>query len=46
VISVLDADPAVHAQLVALGFGGSVLRRGDGRYLPGRRSRGWRKLKT
>jgi bifunctional non-homologous end joining protein LigD len=46
VIDVFDADPAIHARLVALGFEGSVLKRRDGRYLPGRRSRAWRKLKT
>jgi ATP-dependent DNA ligase len=46
VIDVFDADPAVHARLVALGFEGSVLKRRDGRYLPGCRSRAWRKLKT
>jgi ATP-dependent DNA ligase len=46
VIDVFDADPAIHDRLVALGFEGSVLKRRDGRYLPGRRSRAWRKLKT
>jgi bifunctional non-homologous end joining protein LigD len=45
-IDVFDAEPTVHARLVALGFEGSVLKRRDGRYLPGRRSRAWRKLKT
>jgi bifunctional non-homologous end joining protein LigD len=46
VIDVFDADPAIHARLVALGFEGSVLKRRDSRYLPGSRSRAWRKLKT
>jgi ATP-dependent DNA ligase len=46
VVDVFDADPAVHARLLLLGFEGSVLKRRDGRYLPGRRSRAWRKLKT
>ena len=45
-IEVFDADPDVHARLLTLGFEGSVLKRRDGRYLPGRRSRAWRKLKT
>ncbi|MDX6678088.1 MAG: dependent ligase domain [Solirubrobacteraceae bacterium] len=45
-IDVFDADPIVHDRLLALGFEGSVLKRRDGRYLPGRRSSSWRKLKT
>ena len=45
-IDVFDADPDVHARLLRLGFEGSVLKRRDARYLPGRRSRAWRKLKT
>ena len=45
-IDVFDANPDVHARLLALGFEGSVLKRRDGRYLAGRRSRAWRKLKT
>ena len=46
VIDVFDADPVVHERLLALGFEGSVLKRRDGRYLPGRRSRSWCKHKT
>jgi hypothetical protein len=34
VIDVFEADPAIHARLVALGFEGSVLKRRDGRYCP------------
>jgi bifunctional non-homologous end joining protein LigD len=45
-IDVFAADPAVHECLLALGFEGSVLKRRDGRYLPGTRSASWRKLKT
>ena len=45
-IDVFDADQVVHNQLVTLGFEGSVLKRRDGRYLPGQRSRSWRKHKT
>ena len=45
-IDVFDADPHVHARLLGLGFEGSVLKRRDARYLAGRRSRSWRKLKT
>ena len=45
-IDVFDANPRVHERLVALGFEGSVLKRRDGRYLPGQRSRSWRKHKT
>ena len=46
IIDAFDADPVVHERLLALGFEGSVLKRRDGRYLPGRRSRSWRKHKT
>ena len=45
-IDVFAADPIVHDQLVTLGFEGSVLKRRDGRYLPGQRSRSWQKHKT
>ena len=45
-IDVFDADRVVHDRLLALGFEGSVIKRRDGRYLPGRRSQSWRKLKT
>ena len=45
-IDVFDADQGVHNQLVTLGFEGSVLKRRDGRYLAGQRSRSWRKHKT
>ena len=45
-IDVFDADPVIHDRLVTLGFEGSVLKRRDGRYLPGQRSRSWRKHKT
>lgn len=45
-IDVFDADPVVHERLLALGFEGSVLKRRDGHYQPGRRSRSWRKHKT
>jgi hypothetical protein len=45
-IDVFDADQVVHNQLVTLGFKGSVLKRRDGRYLPGQRSRSWQKHKT
>jgi ATP-dependent DNA ligase len=45
-IDVFDADRVVRDRLLALGFEGSVLKRRDGRYLPGRRSQSWRKLKT
>ena len=45
-IDVFAADRGVHEHLVALGFEGSVLKRRDGRYHAGRRSRDWRKLKT
>ena len=45
-IDVFDADPVVHDRLVTLGFEGSVLKRRDGRYLPGQRSRSWRNHKT
>ena len=45
-VDVFAADRGVHDDLVALGFEGSVLKRRDGRYLAGRRSPGWRKLKT
>jgi hypothetical protein len=45
-IDVFAADPGVHERLLALGFEGSVLKRRDGRYLPGTRSVSWRKLKT
>ena len=45
-IDVFDADQLVHERLVALGFEGSVLKRRDGRYLAGQRSRSWRKHKT
>jgi ATP-dependent DNA ligase len=44
--SVFAADPGVHDRLLAIGFEGSVLKSRDGRYLPGQRSRSWRKLKT
>ena len=45
-IDVFDGDRVVHDRLLALGFEGSVLKRRDGRYLPGSRSCSWRKLKT
>ena len=45
-IDVFAPDPGVHDGLLAIGFEGSVLKRRDGRYLPGQRSRSWRKLKT
>lgn len=45
-IDVFDADELVHKRLLALGFEGSVLKRRDGRYLAGQRSRTWRKHKT
>ena len=45
-IDVFAADRGVHDRLLGLGFEGSVLKRRDGRYLAGRRSRSWRKLKT
>jgi hypothetical protein len=45
-IDVFDANLVAHHRLLALGFEGSVLKRRDGRYLPGRRSCSWRKLKT
>lgn len=45
-IDVFQADPLVHERLVSLGFEGSVLKRRDGRYLAGQRSRSWRKHKT
>ena len=45
-IDVFAADRDVHDRLLALGFEGSVLKRRDGHYLAGCRSRSWRKLKT
>lgn len=43
---VFAASPAVHVELLQLGFEGSVLKRRDGRYRAGTRSPTWRKLKT
>ena len=45
-VHTLPAEIAVHEQLLALGFEGSVLKRRDGRYRPGQRSSSWRKVKT
>lgn len=45
-IDVFDASPAVHTELLQLGFEGSVLKRRDSRYRAGQRSQTWRKLKT
>jgi bifunctional non-homologous end joining protein LigD len=45
-VDVFAAEVSVHERLVALGFEGSVLKRREGRYLPGRRATGWRKVKS
>jgi bifunctional non-homologous end joining protein LigD len=43
--SVHAPNPEVHAQLVALGFEGSVVKRVESRYRRGERTRSWLKLK-
>ena len=45
-VHTFPAEIAVHEQLLALGFEGSVLERRAGRYRPGQRSTAWRKVKT
>ena len=45
VVSTLSADPATHERLVSIGFEGSVLKRQNSSYRPGR-VRSWRKLKA
>jgi bifunctional non-homologous end joining protein LigD len=46
VAQVLEPSLKRHEQLVELGFEGSVFKRADSRYLPGRRSQSWLKLKA
>jgi bifunctional non-homologous end joining protein LigD len=46
VVHTFSAEVGVHEELLQLGFEGSVLKRRDARYQPGRRSPAWQKVKT